>query len=61
MVEPKFFENVRPLFYLIRQFWLHIWDPPNFWLGGGHVDVKLNVSVEELIRSCDPIIADIAT
>jgi len=36
-------------------------NPPNFWLGGGHVDVKLNVSVEELIAACDPIIADIAT
>ena len=37
-------------------------DPQFFWLGGGHPDIKLRISVAEFIKKCEnPIfVADIA-
>jgi prolyl-tRNA editing enzyme YbaK/EbsC (Cys-tRNA(Pro) deacylase) len=33
--------------------------PPTLYLGGGHIDLKLEISVQEFIRTAQPIIADI--
>jgi len=33
--------------------------PRYFWMGGGEVDLKLGMSVEEFLQVCNPIVADL--